>query len=271
MSSTKILHISDLHFGRVDAFVEKAFWKWLDQHPVDISVVSGDLTQRAKAREFAAAARFVNALPEPRLVVPGNHDIPLYNLFKRFITRLARYQKYISADLRPIIRTPQVLMAGINTAHSMTIKDGKVTHSQLEHLKNVFGENGPQIKILVTHHPLHLLQATADERVASRSEFAVEILRVSGVDILLSGHYHHGRSGISTVQREARYDAILVQSGTSLSTRYRGQNNSFNVLHVDQDLIEVERFEWHLEEKTFLSAQIDRFVRDQDQWRPDLI
>ncbi len=262
----RVLHISDLHFGRVDKFVETAFWTWLKSHPIDISVVSGDLTQRAKIREFKSASSFVTKLPEPRLVIPGNHDIPLYNVFRRFVSRLARYKEYISSDLRPVLKTDSLIIAGINTAHAMTIKDGKVTHSQLAHLKEVFGLEDDKIKILVTHHPLHLLQAEPDERVASRARVAIEILRECQVDVLLSGHYHKGSSGLSTVHQESGYDAILVQSGTSLSTRYRGQNNSFNVLVIEDNKIVVKRYEWIFDLKSFELADVREFTRSEGRW-----
>lgn len=261
-----ILHVSDLHFGRVDPIVKEGFLQLLREMQIDVSVVSGDFTQRAKKREFAQAAEFLKDLPEPHLVVPGNHDIPLFNVLRRFVSKLTRYKRYISHNLRPVIETDEIIIAGINTAHSLTIKDGRVTHAQIAHLKKVFAVAN-KTKILVTHHPLHMLQEDSDERVASRAKFAIEILRDAQVDVLLSGHYHQGTSGISTVHKEGKYDAILVQSGTSLSTRTRGQNNSFNVLKVDADIIQVEQFEWQDNEQRFAQTSVSFFERIDGRWK----
>src|SRR5205085_1963266 len=115
-----IAHISDLHFGRVDPPVAEALVTDLHAQKPDVLVVSGDFTQRARASQYAEAADYLKRLPTPQLVVPGNHDIPLYDVIRRFFFPLSFYRKYISQDLRPLYRDDQVLITGINTARPFT-------------------------------------------------------------------------------------------------------------------------------------------------------
>src|SRR3954471_16734760 len=96
-----IAHISDLHFGRLDRPVAEGLVADLARHKPDLLVVSGDFTQRARERQFAAAAAYLKRLPTPQLVVPGNHDVPLFDVIRRIFFPLARYRRLISRDLRP--------------------------------------------------------------------------------------------------------------------------------------------------------------------------
>src|SRR5690242_8777714 len=96
-----ILHLSDLHFGRTDPALIDPLLAAAREIAPDVVVVSGDLTQRARRAEFAAARAFLDALPSPQIVIPGNHDVPLYDVFSRFFRRLDRYQRTITEDLEP--------------------------------------------------------------------------------------------------------------------------------------------------------------------------
>ena len=91
-----IVHLSDIHFGRVDPATIEPLASAISRRSPHLLAVSGDLTQRARRREFAAARAFLDALPFPRLVIPGNHDVPLHNVFTRFLTPLARYRHAIT-------------------------------------------------------------------------------------------------------------------------------------------------------------------------------
>lgn len=257
-----ILHLSDLHFGSINDGALAALEAFVKSTPIDVTVVSGDLTQRARRSEFEAAAAFVSKLPSPRLLVPGNHDIPLFNLVKRFVSRLSRYQRYITPELRPVIDTPDLVIAGVSTAHSMTIKDGRITHSQIKHLKSVFESAKDKIKILVTHHPLHLLQNTTNSRVASRARFALEVLRHCKIDLMLSGHYHQTGIGVGEIHQESSLPSILVQAGTTFSNRLRGENNAFNLIRTSPGSIEITTLEWNTELGNFAPLQHSLYLKD---------
>jgi 3',5'-cyclic AMP phosphodiesterase CpdA len=78
-----VVHLSDLHFGRTDqALIDPLLARVHSEKP-DCVVVSGDLTQRARVQEFRAARAFLDRLPRPQVVVPGNHDVPLYRVLER--------------------------------------------------------------------------------------------------------------------------------------------------------------------------------------------
>src|SRR5688500_3797681 len=131
-----IAHLSDLHFGDTDAaVVERLIEKVRELNP-DMLIVSGDLTQRARSSQFQDARAFLDVLPLPQIIVPGNHDVPLYNVIRRFLSPLARFRKYITSDLTPEYHDDELAVFGINTARSLTIKGGRVSEEQVEKLKD---------------------------------------------------------------------------------------------------------------------------------------
>src|SRR6185503_19113177 len=127
-----LVHLSDIHFGRIDPATVGPLGAAITRLSPDLLAVSGDLTQRARRTEFAAARQFLDALPFRRLVVPGNHDVPLYNVFTRFITPLARYRHAITDDLSPIYQDEEMIAVGVNTARSWTWGEGRINQSQFD-------------------------------------------------------------------------------------------------------------------------------------------
>src|SRR6187401_1402656 len=128
----RVVHISDLHFGRTDRQVVAALIRQTRELMADVFVVSGDLTQRARARQFHEARHFLDALDRPTIVVPGNHDVPLENLFDRFFRPFAKYRKYITEDLSPTFHDEELAVVGINTARSFTRASGSIDDRQIE-------------------------------------------------------------------------------------------------------------------------------------------
>src|SRR5688572_16980623 len=130
-----IAHISDIHFGRVDPAVAEGLVADLAGREPTLLVVSGDFTQRARRWQYEAAAAFLKRLPTPQLVVPGNHDIPLYDVIRRFFFPLQRYRKYITREMRPVYQDDELFVLGINTARSFTHKSGWISEEQLLDVK----------------------------------------------------------------------------------------------------------------------------------------
>src|SRR4051794_12900869 len=126
-----LVHLSDLHFGRTDPAVIEPLLDTVRAIAPHVVVVSGDLTQRARSAEFEEARRFLAALPSPQIVVPGNHDVPLYNVFKRTLRPLAGFARYITTDLSPAYADGEIAILGINTARSMVIKNGRINEQQI--------------------------------------------------------------------------------------------------------------------------------------------
>jgi 3',5'-cyclic AMP phosphodiesterase CpdA len=263
-----IVHLSDIHFGSVNEAVIGPLIQTINDLKPDVVTVSGDLTQRAKSQQFEAARAFLDVLPGPQIVVPGNHDIPLFNLYLRFAQPLKRYHRYITLDMRPAYVDDQIAIMGVNTARSLTIKGGRINRTQAMWLREQFCAIGPQIvKVVVTHHPFDLPAGRDVRDIVGRSRMAIEELSSCGVDMFLAGHLHISYSG----HMAKRYNlggntAIVVQAGTAASTRARGEGNSFNVIRIEQPDIAIERLTWQPTESRFISAVTDRFRRSSDGW-----
>lgn len=263
-----LVHLSDIHFGRVDeAIVEPLIHAVRDIKP-DLVAVSGDLTQRARTHEFEAARAFLDALPQPQIIVPGNHDIPLWNVLLRFASPLDRYRRYITPDLRPFYADEEITIVGVNTARSLTFKSGRINETQVAwlHQKLCAFDDGV-IKMVVTHHPFDVPEGHNERELVGRARMALEALAECGADVFLAGHLHVSRTGHSARRYKAGgRRALVVQAGTATSTRSRGEANSFNVIRVKHPDIIIERFEWRPTHKAFISSVVEQFHRGHDGW-----
>lgn len=265
----KIVHMSDLHFGRTDAAVVESLIEAVNQIEPDLVVVSGDLTQRAKSREFAAARAFLDRLPQPQIVVPGNHDVPLYNVYKRFVSPLRGFKKHITHDLSPFFRDDEIAVIGVNTARSLTIKDGRINKVQVAEISALFSVlDGSLFKIVVTHHPFDLPAGFSKDHLVNRAEKAMPEIAESGADIFLSGHLHVRH----IVESAVRYrlasgrSGLIIQAGTATSTRGRGESNSFNLLECDGDRLTVRHYEYSNAERSFSVSSDNNFAKTAVGW-----
>lgn len=262
-----LVHLSDLHFGRTDPAILPPLIKFIGELKPDLVAVSGDLTQRARTAEFVAAKEFLAAIPFPQIVVPGNHDVPLHNVFARFTRRLDRYQRYITPDLQPVFADAEILAVGVNTARAFTWKDGRINLGQLEKLRATMGTKpADRTKIVVTHHPFDL-PAGAAGRVVGRSRLAMKTLAECGVDLFLAGHFHIADTSQTAKRYQMPgYSAIIVSSGTTTSTRGRGQPNSFNVIRIDRPQLAIERRTWRRASGSFDVLSVENFRQAETGW-----
>ena len=263
-----IVHLSDLHFGRVDQQLLAPLQQLAVKLKPDVLVVSGDLTQRARTEEFKAARAWLDTLPGPQIVVPGNHDIPLYNVASRFLTPLRKYTRYVTLDLAPEYVDDEIAVLGINTARSLTFKDGRINHEQIAQMRQRMQSVGPDhTRIIVTHHPFDLPEHMDEDDLVDRAPMAMRAFAECGVDLLLAGHMHASHAGNSADRYEiSGYAALVVQAGTATSTRGRGEANSFNVLHVAPDDVQVERYSWVDGTRSFEPVHTECFRRSGDVW-----
>ena len=264
----KIVHLSDLHFCHIDPVVVPALRDTLYDVRPDIIVVSGDLTQRARDREFAAARAWLDTISFPRLVVPGNHDVPLYNIFKRAFAPLAGYSKYFGEDLAPFHSDGEIAIAGVNTARSLTFKGGRINHRQAaETCRRLHGSGEGVVRIIVTHHPFEPGHEN-DEEPVGRAAMAMREFAGCGVDLILSGHLHttHARSSAERYDLPG-YSALLIHAGTATSVRHRGEPNSFNIVEVDGSRVAVEQWNWDAGPGRFIAGERQRFARNDGAWR----
>jgi len=264
-----LVHLSDLHFGRVDERLLQPLIAAVGRIAPDLLVVSGDLTQRARTQQFRQARAFLDALPAPRLVVPGNHDVPLYDVLARMLHPLAKYRRYVADDVEPFFGDDEIAVVGINSARSLTIKNGRINRRQLDQVRARLAHLPNTVtRIVVTHHPVDLPQATDDDDLVGRAHLAMETFADCRVDLLLSGHLHHGDIGNTATRYPIKgYSALAVHAGTATSTRRRGEVNSFNVVRISRPAVAVERWVWDEAVGTFSAEVAKTFELESGGWQ----
>ena len=265
-----VVHLSDLHFGKVDQALLTPLAETVNALAPDVVVVSGDLTQRARTAQFLEAKTFLARLPRPQVVVPGNHDVPLHNVVHRLFRPLDKFRSHIESNLSPNFIDAEIAVLGVNTARALVLKNGRVNEEQLESVRTAFAQMSNEvIKVVVTHHPFDVpSHIDAKERVG-RAEMAMAVFAQCGVDVLLAGHLHTSRTaGSGDRYALSGYEALVVSAGTATSTRGRGEANSFNVVRLQKHRIEVERFEWAVKDNRFAPASLEVFERKLKGWTP---
>jgi 3',5'-cyclic AMP phosphodiesterase CpdA len=263
-----IVHLSDIHFGRVNDEIVSPLIDAVKKINPDLVAVSGDLTQRARSRQFKQARAFLEMLPAPQIVVPGNHDVPLHNVFARFMQPLRKYRRYITDDLRPFYYDDEIAVLGVNTARSLTIKGGRISERQVDWMRDRLCDSDPDaVKVVVTHHPFDLPEGHDERALVGRARMAMEQLASCGADLFLAGHLHVSHTTHSALRYKIKgHSALVVQAGTAASTRGRGEENSFNVLRIDRPHIAVERFAWRPALREFGLMTTERFRHTPDGW-----
>ena len=262
-----IIHLSDLHFGRVNPSLIDPLIGVIREVGPDLVAVSGDLTQRARSHQFQQARAFLDALPKPQIVVPGNHDIPLHNVFARFIEPLTKYKRYITDDMQPVYVDEEVVIVGVNTARSLVFKGGRINQAQVDRLREKFCAFGRGVvKVVVTHHPFDLPEGHDQRDLVGRAKMAMTGLAECGADLFLAGHLHISHTGHTKRYNIRGHSALVVQAGTATSTRERGEANSFNLLRIAHPAITVEKFTWNPSTGAFAVSTIEQFEQTADGW-----
>lgn len=263
-----LVHLSDLHFGRVDYAVIGPLVEAVNQVRPDVVAVSGDLTQRARSEQFREARAFLDRLPSPQIIVPGNHDVPLHNAYARFFQALKKYKEHITDDLEPFYTDEELAVLGLNTARSFTIKYGRVNEEQIAAIRERLCPFGDEVtKIIVTHHPFDLPEGGDEDELVGRAELAMETIAQCGADVLLAGHLHVSHTGHSSARYKiSGHSALVISAGTATSTRGRGETNSFNVLRIKHPFISVERQSWQPERQLFAPSSTEHFKHTPDGW-----
>ena len=262
-----VVHLSDLHFGRVDEGILAPLRGALEAIVPDLVVVSGDLTQRARASQFRAARAYLDSLPKPQVVVPGNHDVPLYNVFARFVAPMRNYRRIVSDDLEPAFIDGEIAVVGVNTSRSATFKGGRINAEQVAAVRaRICGLRDEVVKIVVTHHPFDVPRGSDEgDQVVGRARMALDGLAGCGADIFLSGHLHESHVGHTADRyRIAGLSALVVQAGTATSSRTRESPNSFNLLRLDGRHIEIAQHAWT--GSAFLPGPVLAFDHDGKGW-----
>lgn len=235
-----LLHFSDTHFGTEQPAVVAALLALASERRPHALVFSGDITQRARREEFAAARRFCDQLGDlPLLVLPGNHDIPLWNLAARAFDPYGAYRSAFDTGLEPVVETSDLLVIGVNTTRRWLHKDGKVSQAQVKRVVGRLAAAKPgQLRIVVTHQPSEVARAKDVHDRLRGAEPALQAWSEAGADLVLGGHIHlpYAIDLQARAQPTARR-TWCVQAGTAVSDRVRhGTHNSINLIHWDSQL-----------------------------------
>lgn len=266
-----LLHISDLHFGPPYLpVVGEALLKLAPELGADAIVVSGDLTQRAKRDQFAAARDFLNQLPPlPRVVVPGNHDVPLYRFAERLLKPHHLYREYISPDLNQVLRLDgAVIVALDSTAPRQHITNGRIFSRQLDFCTEAFERTPPEfVRIVVAHHHFAPAPDYQRDQIMPQAKRAMNHFIDLGVEVIMGGHLHRGYIGNSLdiyPKANEHHGVIIVQCGTSTSRRGRArerEKNSFNLVKISGEEIQATHFMYFDDVGTFEPISRSTFPR----------
>ena len=258
MTTTRLLHLSDPHFGTVQAPVAEALVRLAAALNPTLLVLSGDITQRAQADEFFEASAYCQRLAiAPQLAVPGNHDIPLFNLPGRLLNPYKNYLAHFGPTLESTVQTPGCLVIGVNTTRRWRHKNGDVAQAQIDRvaaqLKQPSAEPGRRLRVVVVHQPVHVLRAEDEHDRLNNWEAAVRAWAAAGADVVLGGHIHLPYVCELSAAMAPRPPLVrplwCVQAGTALSSRVRREApNSVNLLrfdaHAATPLCQVERWDF---------------------------
>lgn len=269
--STRILHISDLHFGPPFApAVAEALLQTLPSLAPDAIVVSGDLTQRAKREQFEECRQFFDRLPDiPMLVIPGNHDVPLYRVFERVLDPHSLYCEIINPELNPVLKVGNVVLAGIDsTAPHSAISNGRLHRHQLRHCEEVFAAVPEDLcRIVVAHHHFAPGHDKVFDIPMPGSRRAIDCFVEQKVEMILGGHLHRSYIGSSLdffPGHDRERGVIIVQCGTTTSSRGKGrerEENTFNLIDAGTSTLAVTHYLYSEEAGNFASISKHVFPR----------
>jgi 3',5'-cyclic AMP phosphodiesterase CpdA len=263
-----LVHLADLHFGNEDPALVATLADVVRAVRPDLVAVSGELTQRARRAQFADARRFLDGLGAPWISVPGNHDIPLFNPYRRFVTPVRRFQRLVSDDLAPLYSDGEIAVLGINTARSNVLKEGRISVRQIDLIRRRLIQLAPHVlKIVVVHHPFVAHPDEPHRTMVGRGREFLEVVDECGLDLILAGHTHLGYGDDVRLTYGGVMRSILVfQAGTATARSTRGgESNSFNLITIDGRDLRLDVRAW--EGAGFASDLIVDYRRDGHEWR----
>lgn len=231
---TVLLHLSDPHFGTEQPLVVQALQQLVREQAPEVIVLSGDITQRARRAQFQAARAFMDSLgTAPVLTLPGNHDIPLFNVVARLFDPYGGYRRAFGAELAPLVSTDHFFVVGVNTTRWWRHTNGVVSPEQVANVAERLRQaRATQLRLVVVHQPVHVLKSSDVHDRLRGHALAIESWAEAGADAVLGGHIHlpYVRALHESVPGLLRR-LWCVQAGTALSSRVRGRiPNSVNVL-----------------------------------------
>ncbi|MDP4199955.1 MAG: metallophosphoesterase family protein [Bacteroidota bacterium] len=264
-----IVHLSDIHFGAVDERLKAPLVRAVHEQRPDLVVVSGDLTERGRRGEFREAREFLLSLPGPQIVVPGNHDVPIYHPIERLLHPMGRFRRFISSERLPFFEDDEIAAIGINTARATKTKYGHISRWQLAMIQDMLRPvPNDRIKIVVTHHPFDVPDGYRKTRqIVGRAWRAMKVLSECGADLFLAGHLHRIHAGLTAERYKIEdYSALVIQAGTATLFNGSQELNSFNVIHCERPTMKVNRVMWNDSTNQFEHRDEENFRHGEQGW-----
>lgn len=247
----RLVHISDLHFGAIHEGMEAHLRTAILKANPAVVVISGDLTMRGRRPEFVEARAFLDSLPLPLLVVPGNHDVQgSWRFWQRFLTPFRNYRELIGADLEPVWRSPGIIVAGLNSARAagwhLDWSRGRLSRKQMARLKALYQQTDPEaLHVLVVHHPPAAPPHGTARHLLGRLREFTDAVQEAGVDLVLSGHFHMSYAQVLPLPGGGVPGTCVLSSvSTATSYRLKGEPNGFHVIDGNARTLSIEDWAW---------------------------
>lgn len=259
---TRILHLSDLHFGFERKQLVGPLLGLVNRMRADLVVVTGDLTHRGRPGQYRRAAEFLGQITAPVMAVPGNHDVPLYNIPVRFLIPYRNYEQAVSPDLSPTRQAGDVRVFGVNSVDPFAVQRGILRPKDIAGL--IAGLDPLATNIVALHHPLEQLPQV-DKELARNAPQSLASMAQAGVHIALSGHLHLCDTN-KLMAITAHPEILQVQAGTALCDRAGDLQNEFTVLEIDGTELTIERHIAPMDQQGFQPPLLQRYSRAAGVW-----
>lgn len=263
---TRIIHLTDLHFGLERKDFISPLQQAISEASPNLIVVTGDLTHRGRKDQYSSALSFLEKLELPTLILPGNHDVPLFNLPLRLLAPFRNWRRYAQPQLSPTHSGNGVLILTANTANPLRIRRGILRNADRDRITDGLSRADRRFhtKILACHHPLR--EPKGFERGETKgAEDALEHFAATGLDIILSGHLHTWNIGLGITETQGQ-PFVMVQTGTALCAREDEVDHGFSLIELAPGRTEVTPFIIDKSSTRFEQQPSKIFIKQGQLW-----